>query len=178
MDEDHVFRAFMPLISHTIRKYFPEYVYDEDVFQEASLGLLRAIRNYDESRKIMFSTFAVTCIKNAIHVYLRDKRVKEKPGKTVFLEDFFHPNNRDDVSANVDAFYEELGIDTMPDLICYIDFHDFYDTLDAEQKIIVRMLLRGNTTQEISEVFGITRQAISLRVRTIRKLYRNFMKGA
>ena len=179
MDEDHVFRAFMPLISHTIRKYFPEYVYDDDVFQEASIGLLRAIRNYDESRKIMFSTFAVACIRNGIKTYLRDKRVKEHPGETVFIEDYLKPNhNRDGVSAAVDAFHDELGSDTTQDLICYIDFRDFYDTLDADQKIIVRMLIRGNTTQEISEVFGITRQAISLRVGTIRKLYRNFMKGA
>ena len=178
MDEDHVFRAFMPLISHTIRKYFPEYVYDDDVFQEASIGLLRAIRNYDENRRIMFSSFAVTCIKNSIHVYLRNKRVQEKPGRTVFLEDFFRPDNRADVSANVDAFHNELGVDIMPDIICYIDFYDFYDTLDADQKIIVRMLIRGNTMQEIGEVFGITHQAISLKVGTIRKLYRNFMKGA
>lgn len=42
----------------------------EDMLQEGLIGLLKAVRSYDES-KAQFSTYAVTCMKNSIITALR-----------------------------------------------------------------------------------------------------------
>lgn len=42
----------------------------EDLLQEGLIGLLKAVRSYEEE-KAMFSTYAVTCIKNSIVSALR-----------------------------------------------------------------------------------------------------------
>ena len=42
----------------------------EDLMQEATIGLINAIRSYDLSKDIAFSTFATTCINNAIRTAL------------------------------------------------------------------------------------------------------------
>ncbi len=42
----------------------------EDLLQEGLIGLLKAVRSYEEE-KAMFSTYAVTCIKNSIISALR-----------------------------------------------------------------------------------------------------------
>ena len=176
-DENQVFIKFIPLIKYTINKYYPEYLFDDDVFQEASIALLRAIRAYDENRRVMFTTFAIACIRNGIKTYLRDKRVKERPDETVYLEDYLKYDSASGASLLIDTLSDVLGVDNMYDVICYIDFRDFYCGLNNEQKIIVRMLLNGNTTSEIGKVFGVSHQAISLRINTIRNLYRKFLKG-
>ena len=58
---------------HSIAARFPysgvEY---EDLVQIGSLGLLKAIRNFDESKGFAFSTYAVPVITGEIKRFLRD----------------------------------------------------------------------------------------------------------
>ncbi len=48
----------------------------DDCFQLAMIGLMNAVRNFDESKNLMFSTFACKCIANSIfheyNYYLKD----------------------------------------------------------------------------------------------------------
>lgn len=53
----------------------PEY---EDLFQEGSIGLLKAIRTFDEDKKMKFSTYACKCILNEILCYCRARNCRIK----------------------------------------------------------------------------------------------------
>lgn len=43
----------------------------EDYYQVAVIGLINAVKSYDPSLKITFSTFAYVCIKNEILKYIK-----------------------------------------------------------------------------------------------------------
>lgn len=57
----------------------------EDLLQEGLIGLLKAVRSYEEE-KAKFSTYAVTCIKNSIISALRryNKTVSFVPSSEIF----------------------------------------------------------------------------------------------
>lgn len=50
------------LVYFTIKKYYSDYLFDEDMIQECKLALWKCINKFDPHRNIKFSTFAVRCI--------------------------------------------------------------------------------------------------------------------
>jgi len=57
------------LIFFALKKYFPNYKIDEDLFQEAVLGILENAKYYD-SKKMKISTFITITVKFKIYKYL------------------------------------------------------------------------------------------------------------
>ena len=55
-----------PLVRWTIKKYYPDFVDDEDLTQEGRIGLWRACLAYDEKKGLKFSPVAVSYIRNAL----------------------------------------------------------------------------------------------------------------
>ena len=62
----------LPLVS-SISKKFINRGYDyEDLFQIGSIGLVKAIKNFDNSYNVKFSTYAVPMIMGEIKRFIRD----------------------------------------------------------------------------------------------------------
>ena len=56
------------------------FIEPEDLMQEGMIGLLAAIKSYDESKKISFLSYAYTCVGNSIQTALRKvNRKKDFP---------------------------------------------------------------------------------------------------
>lgn len=54
------------LVWWTMKKYYPDFMDDEDLMQEGRIGLWRACLAYDEEKKLSFSTLAAPYIRNAL----------------------------------------------------------------------------------------------------------------
>ena len=61
-----------PLIRSIIRKFTGRGTEYEDLFQIGSMGFMKAIRNYDETYGVRFSTYAVPLVMGEIKRFLRD----------------------------------------------------------------------------------------------------------
>jgi RNA polymerase sigma-B factor len=75
--EDHaareaLVRRFLPLARNLARRYDRSSEASEDLFQVASLGLLKALDRFDPSRGFPFQSFAVPTILGEIRRYFRD----------------------------------------------------------------------------------------------------------
>lgn len=69
---DRLIKINLPLVS-SISKKFLNRGYDyEDIFQIGSMGLIKAIKNFDASFNVKFSTYAVPMIMGEIKRFLRD----------------------------------------------------------------------------------------------------------
>jgi RNA polymerase sporulation-specific sigma factor len=62
----------MPLVSSISRKFLNRGYDYEDIFQIGSIGLVKAINNFDDSFNVKFSTYAVPMIMGEIKRFLRD----------------------------------------------------------------------------------------------------------
>lgn len=70
---EDLFKKHLPLVHSLVRRYQGGYADSEDLFQVGSIGLLKAIRNYDKTRGTAFSTYAVPVISGEIRSYLREQ---------------------------------------------------------------------------------------------------------
>src|SRR4051794_231126 len=73
VDREVLVERFLPLARQLARRYQrPEEPFD-DLFQVASLGLVKAIDRFDLSRDVAFSSYAVPTILGEIKRYFRDR---------------------------------------------------------------------------------------------------------
>lgn len=90
----------------------------DDLFQVGTVGLIKAIDNFDLSHGVMFSTYAVPMILGEVKRYIRDnnsirisRSIKDNYYKIVkFKEEFINNNERE---ATVEEISKNLDIEEM-----------------------------------------------------------------
>jgi RNA polymerase sporulation-specific sigma factor len=70
--KERVYSDNVPLIKSIVRRFKGKGVEYDDLFQIASIGLIKAINNFDESFGVKFSTYTVPMIIGEIKRYMRD----------------------------------------------------------------------------------------------------------
>lgn len=138
--EDELVREHLGLVRSIANKYsrknkHPHIDFD-DIYQAGCRGLLRALRKYDPTKKIRFSTW----IYNPIHWEIINfvNRVKSTPPYSKMHDNIPAPNNDN-------AAVEEL-----------------LETLDAQERhVIVSSLIYNVTDKQISEELNISKKKVS-----------------
>lgn len=70
---DRAIEAWMPLARHLARRYGGRGAPDDDLAQTAFVGLIKAVDNFDHSRGVDFSGYAIPTIIGEIKRYFRDR---------------------------------------------------------------------------------------------------------
>ena len=115
---DRIVEGNIKLVLSVIKKFNNRGVDLDDLFQVGCLGLLKAIDNFDFSRELSFSTYAVPMIIGEIRRYLRDnsvvrisRSIKDNAYKALeFKERYFLEHGKE---PSIEQMAEELGLDTI-----------------------------------------------------------------
>ena len=85
---EELVRCNMALVRSIVKKYVNRGVEYDDLYQIGSMGLVKAVKNFDPAYNVRFSTYAVPMITGEIKRYLRDdgmikvsRSLKELAGK-------------------------------------------------------------------------------------------------
>ena len=85
---EELVRCNMALVRSIVKKYVNRGVEYDDLYQIGSMGLVKAVKNFDAAYNVRFSTYAVPMIAGEIKRYLRDdgmikvsRSLKELAGK-------------------------------------------------------------------------------------------------
>ncbi|MDG4807528.1 RNA polymerase sigma factor SigF [Micromonospora sp. WMMD1120] len=70
---DRAIEAWLPLARHLARRYGGRGAPDDDLFQTASVGLVKAVDNFDHDRGVDFTGYAIPTIVGEIKRYFRDR---------------------------------------------------------------------------------------------------------
>ena len=70
---DELVRAYLPLAEYLAKRFMHRGVAADDLFQVASLGLVKAVDRFDPGRGVTFSTFATPTIVGELKRHFRDK---------------------------------------------------------------------------------------------------------
>lgn len=152
------------LVAHVVKKYEANGEDQDDLISIGTIGLIKAIKTFDNSRGTRLATYAARCIENEVLMYLRNIK-----------------KNRLEVSI-----YEPIGFDKEGNEISLMDVlyndNEILDTVDAklqEEKIIEKMgaltrrermviemrygILSGlkETQRDIARKLGISRSYVS-----------------
>lgn len=110
-----VYKNNLPLIKYIARKFLNKGIEYDDLIQIANIGLLKAVKNYDESFGTKFTTYTVPMIIGEIKRYMRDngaikvsRAIKQTANKiNKFSDEFYMQNER---MPSVKEISEETGI--------------------------------------------------------------------
>lgn len=130
----------------------------EDLIQEGSIGLLKAIKTYNYKKGIRFSTYAFSCVKNEMLYYLRRNKYNY-----IYLNDYIY----DDIelietikSADEDILDNMIKVEMIESLRKYIN-----KKLNKIDQFIIKTLFgidcESKNQTEISNLLNISQGSVS-----------------
>lgn len=141
----------------------------EDLVQEGSLGLVKACDTYDPSRGFKFSTYACTCIRNNILMYLRTRRRQSKLrtiSSDIPISSPLNPQESSRLSDLLEDPGESVDRKVATSLLI--------EALKSERplyKTILRLTYEGYNQSEIGKRLGVSQSYVS---RTQKKLHSKY----
>ncbi|MGI6003926.1 MAG: RNA polymerase sporulation sigma factor SigK [Christensenellales bacterium] len=153
------------LVAHIAKKYSGGGRDMDDLISSGTIGLIKAISSYNNTRGTQLATYAARCIENEI---LMNLRAQKKFRNDISLQE---PIGNDQ-EGNEISLMDILGSD--PDSVMDIvhkrirsdQLHACVVTLDARQRVVLEMRygLAGNppmTQREVGRTLGISRSYVS-----------------
>lgn len=152
-----IIESNMPLIKSIVKRFKNKYIEYDDLIQLGSLGLVKAINNFDSSYDVRFSTYAVPMITGEIKRFIRDdgaikvsRAVKLLSSKiTAYVEQYTKINAHE---PTINELAEEFKTD--PEEIVYAldSSHlpvSLYDKYDDDGKNLIDKLPSGDTQEDL-----------------------------
>lgn len=170
------------LVAHIVKKYTQPEKDNEDLLSIGTVGLIKAVDTFDETKGIRLGTYAARCIENELlmffragkksakEVYLYDPIGTDKEGNAISLLEIIEAEEED----YTDRVEKKEKLSVLPRLI--------EETLEArEQEIIaLRYGLSGGremTQREIASRLSISRSYVSrIEKKALKKLREEYEK--
>ncbi len=135
----------------------------EDLVAEASIEMINAVRKFDVTKGVKFTTFLKRCITQRFQtLYAHETRVKRGSGeKPVSYEELLEVN-RDGVISEFTVNCDDFDSFAVMDLIKS-------SGLNEKEQVIVELLLEGEQKQDIAKNLGVTSATISWHINNLRK---------
>lgn len=153
---------------------FQEY---DDLFQIGCIGLMNAAKSFDPSKGMKFSTLACKVIRRDIYKTIQSPLKRDKLYHATYDLSLEQKVNLDERSkANVSLRRCDIipdRHDSIRDIEFQIDLDRALQTLtkDLQDTYLLR-IVQGLTLDEIAQVLGITRMAVSYRLQRLGRLLR------
>ncbi len=149
--KDKLIVSYLPLVKYVLGRislYLPPHLDSEDLTISGVIGLIKSVKEFDLSRKIEFTTFAVPRIRGAILDELRSHdwvpRSARKKASTItgavnsLMEKNDEPPTQEEVAKKLDVSVEEL--DKMMSDVSFASFLSLEgmhsDSDDGQMKIV------------------------------------------
>lgn len=158
---DLILKEYKKLIYLNIRNYFLVGADQDDLLQEGTIGLLKAIKNYSEG-KASFKTFATLCIRRQILTAVRsstaqkNSALNEASGNNLETEDG-HEDYPKELYSNVK--YNPEAIFLSKEKI--MEFQDFVEhNFSPFERQVFNYMIKGFSYKEIAEELEKTPKVI------------------
>jgi RNA polymerase sporulation-specific sigma factor len=170
------------LVAHIVKKFENKNTSQDDLISIGTIGLIKGIDSYNESKKTKITTYAARCIENEILMYFRSNK-----------------KTQNDVSLNDSIGYDKDGneinlIDVLKDNSTdYIDLIHTKDNINLlnkylnllnkrEKEIIIKryglLNQKEQTQKEIAKSLNISRSYVSrIEKRALTKILKEFIKS-
>ena len=178
--EEILIEKYKGLVRAKAKAYFIAGAEAEDVVQEGMIGLMKAVRSFDEGREASFKTYAGTCINNQILKAIRKaEREKNQP-----LNDAISLDNRlreKDDDLTIGDIIKGSMFDEPEEKVIYEDTlerlgnisRQIFSPLESE---VLRAKIAGKNYQEIAEELGKSPKTIDNALQRIRKKIMAFLE--
>ncbi|MCH5316950.1 MAG: sigma-70 family RNA polymerase sigma factor [Eubacterium sp.] len=159
---NHIISKYRPCVETAVSKISDSPIEREDLIQEGLIGLLAAIRSFDNNRETSFSTYCYTCINNSLQTALRKvNRKKDVPQNIVVSLDEEFINSKNTAVSAEESFLAQESVSRLTDLL--------ENELSEFENNVLRMHIIGCNYKEIAEKLGKSPKAVDNALQRIRK---------
>ena len=163
------------LVAHIMKKYYTQTADQEDLISIGTIGLIKGITTFDESKGARLATYAARCVENEILMHFRAQR---KSAQDVSLSDFIETGTDGAALSLMDVVSEEadlLETVSLKERITQVrSAVDACLTPQERQIVMLRYGLGGCTPhrqREVAQITGISRSYVSrIEKRALEKL--------
>ena len=167
------------LVAHIIKKYGCSDGENEELISVGTVGLIKAINSFDDTKGVRLATYASRCIDNEILMYFRNQK---KSSLDISLDEPIETDSEGnpltliDIIATEDTIVDDISLNNNVNLL--MKFVDEIENKREKELIILRFGLDGKepkTQNEIAQMYGISRSYVSrLETKILKKLKRRF----
>ncbi|MCI8770767.1 MAG: RNA polymerase sporulation sigma factor SigK [Lachnospiraceae bacterium] len=171
------------LVAYIAKKYNMGDKDMDDLISIGTIGLIKGIDTFDDTKNIRLATYAARCIDNELLMMLRSEK---KTAKDVYLYDSIGSDKEGNEISLIDVIeYTDEDVVERVTLEEHISRLEEYveEALNAREKEIIRMRygLRGSkekTQREIAQIYGISRSYVSrIEKKALEKLRKCYEAG-
>ncbi len=170
------------LVAHIVKKFENTGEDAEDLISIGTIGLIKGIESYSQSKGTKLATYAARCIENEILMHLR---ALKKTKKDISLHDPIGQDKEGNEISLIDILKSESDdvIDTIQLSMELEKIREFIDILDEREKeVIVNRFGLGldkeKTQREIAKALGISRSYVSrIEKRALMKMFHEFIRS-
>lgn len=166
------------LVAHISKKYSTTNVEQDDLISIGTIGLIKGINSFDNSKGIKLATYTARCIENEILMFLRSSK---KLSSEVYLEDPIG-KDKDDNTVTLQEVLENSDKNIEDEVDLKFKVKQLYDKMKEVLKSRERTILelrfglggqKPQTQNEIADSMGISRSYVSrIETKAIGKLAR------
>ena len=180
--KDVLIERNLRLVAHIVKKYQHPEEDMEDLISIGTIGLIKAVMTFDDSKGSRLATYAARCIDNELLMMLRSR---QKTARDVSL---YEPIGTDREGNEISLL--DIMEHTAPGIVEKIDLKDniihLYRVLDQvlseRESQVIRMRYglynrKSMTQREVADILGISRSYVSrIEKNAIQKLRKDFQK--
>ncbi len=155
-------KRYKGLVNKISRCYFLVGGDIEDIIQEGTIGLYKAIKHFSQQKNASFKTFAATCIKHQIQsaVKIASNEKNKVLSTAISIAEQVHEDDEEDneivlpseIPSPDDMLLEREGMEELKQVII--------DTLSPLEYKILTLYLKGYKYNEIAEMAKISKKSI------------------
>ena len=153
------------LVAHVVKKYYSPNVDSEELISIGTIGLIKAVSSFNNSKSTRFATYAAKCIDNEVLMYFRSAK---KSARDVYLDEPVDTDKDGNSMSLMDIIAEDDNlVDRIDIMIKSRQLYGFIDKcLDEREKEVIQHRyglygLKPLTQREVADKLNISRSYVS-----------------
>lgn len=153
------------LVAHVVKKYYSPNVDSEELISIGTIGLIKAVSSFNNSKSTRFATYAAKCIDNEVLMYFRSAK---KSARDVYLDEPVDTDKDGNSMSLMDIIAEDDNlVDRIDVMIKSRQLYGFIDKcLDEREKEVIQHRyglygLKPLTQREVADKLNISRSYVS-----------------
>ena len=153
------------LVAHIIKKYYSSQYDQDDLISIGTIGLIKAVSSFDNSKGTRLATYAARCIENEILMYFRNQK---KSSQDVYMSDPIDTDKDGNALTLIDVIADEGDIIDNLDIKIKSEKLALYikEVLSDREQLIIKLRygLGGCeelTQREVAKMLKISRSYVS-----------------
>lgn len=170
------------LVAHIVKKYYSGSGEQDDLISIGTIGLIKAVNTFDETKGIKLATYASKCIENEILMYFRSQK---KCSQDISINEPIDSDGEGNPLTLMDIIsVEDTIADDIDDKITFAKLYRYVEELNDEREktiIIMRYGLYDSepmTQKQIAKRLNISRSYVSrIEKKAIERLRKRFSES-